>query len=54
MTRTIKYKDLRAVLEAENVRLEKDLTSDDLFTRMRAIYINSLECKGKRAKHEIS
>lgn len=51
MTRTIKYKELRAVLEADNVRLEKDLTSDDFFTRMRAIYINSLECKGKRVKN---
>lgn len=50
MTRTIKYKDLRAVLEAENVRLEKDLTSDDFFARMRAIYIQSLKCEGKRAK----
>ena len=54
MTRTIKYKELRDILEKENNQIREDLTSKDFFTRMRAIYINSLECKGKRAKHEIS
>ena len=52
MTRTIKYKELRAVLEDENAKIAKDMTSDDFFARMRALYISSLKCKGKRAKHE--
>ena len=54
MTRTLKYKELRDILEKENHQIREDLTSKDFFTRMRAIYINSLECKGKRVKHEIS
>lgn len=54
MNRTIKYKELRDFLENENKQIEKDLSSDDFFTRMRAFYIASMECKGKRVKNEIS
>ncbi len=50
MTRTIKYKELRDILEKENHQIREDLTSKDFFTRMRALYIASMECKGKMAK----
>ena len=50
MTRTIKYKELRDFLENQNKQIEKDLNSDDFFTRMRAVYITAQECKGKGAK----
>ena len=50
MTRTLKYKELRDILEKENHQIREDLTSKDFFTRMRALYIQSLECKGKRVK----
>lgn len=46
----IKYKELRAELERENKEINDDLKSKDFFTRMRALYISSLECKGKRVK----
>ena len=51
MTRTIKYKELRDILEKENHQIREGLTSKDFFTRMRAIYISSMECTGKRAKN---
>lgn len=50
MTRTLKYKELRDILEKENNQIREDLTSKDFFTRMRALYISSMECAGKRAK----
>lgn len=51
MTRTMKYKELRDILEKENHQIREDLTSKDFFTRMRALYISSMECAGKRAKN---
>lgn len=51
MTRTMKYKELRDILEKENHQIREDLTSKDFFTRMRALYISCMECKGKRAKN---
>ena len=51
MTRTLKYKELRDILEKENHQIREDLTSNDFFTRMRALYISSMECAGKRAKN---
>lgn len=51
MTRTLKYKELRDILEKENHQIKEDLTSKDFFTRMRALYISSMECAGKRAKN---
>ena len=50
MTRTLKYKELRDILEKENHQIREDLNGKDWFLRMRAIYISSLDCKGKRAK----
>lgn len=50
-TRIEKYKELRKSLEDENKQIESDLTSKDFFTRMRALYISSMECAGKRAKN---
>lgn len=52
MTRTLKYKELRDILEKENHQIREDLTSKDFFTRMRALYIDSMPCSGKRVKHE--
>ena len=52
-TRTLKYKELRESLEDENKQIESDLTSKNFFMRIRAIYISSLECKGKRGKNEM-
>lgn len=51
MTRTMKYKEIRDILEKENHQIREDLTSKDFFTRMRALYISSMECAGKRAKN---
>ena len=51
MTRTIKYKELRDILEKENHQIREDLTSKNFFIRIRAIYISSLECNGKRVKN---
>lgn len=50
-TRVEKYKELRESLEAENEQIESDLTSKNFFTRMRALYISSMECNGKRVKN---
>lgn len=49
-TRIEKYKELRKSLEADNVRIENDMNSNNLFKRMRARYIANMKCKGKRAK----
>ena len=51
MTRIMKYKELRDILEKENHQIREDLTSKDFFTRMRALYISSMECAGKRVKN---
>ena len=50
MTRTIKYKNLRDILEKENQQIREDLNGKDWFSRMRALYISCMECKGKRVK----
>lgn len=54
MTRTIKYKDLRAKIEEENQQIRQDLNSENLLSKIKALCIAHKECKGKRVCKENS
>ena len=52
MTRTIKYKELRAELEAENKRHQEEMKSENPYIRKGAMILDSFRCLGRRGKHD--